>query len=173
VTAYGPTWADGLYDGRLRIPVPEHLGSVEYSELAVVLRHELVHAVLALLSDSRSLPSWFNEGFAQRLSCQNQPCGKFQFPAQRGGFLPPDSFVNSYLALSAVNAGRAYQQSLFMVMTIEMLKGEGSLRQIVANMSTHSDITSEGLLAPLGLSFTALHAAATSAWQRGTLPTGG
>lgn len=170
VTAGGPSWAEGLYDGRIRIPVRQASQTTDRADLDVVLRHELVHALLALVDDSRSLPSWFSEGIAQRLSCANRACSGFQFPPTAGGFLPQDSFITSYLALSAVNAGRAYQQSLFMVMAIEALKGEQALRQILTNLTTNSDLSSDGLMAPIGLNFSALYNSSSDYWKRRQVP---
>ncbi|MEN9834873.1 MAG: hypothetical protein RL011_1066, partial [Pseudomonadota bacterium] len=100
VTGGGPSWAEGLYDGRIRIPVRPERHKTEKVDLDIVLRHELVHALLAQLGDSRNLPPWFGEGVAQRLSCAAHFCTNFEFPPQPGGFLPPDSFATSYLALS-------------------------------------------------------------------------
>ncbi|MBM4251930.1 MAG: hypothetical protein FJ146_08155 [Deltaproteobacteria bacterium] len=172
VTGGGPAWAEGLYDGRIRIPVRPEPQKTDKADLDIVLRHELVHALLAQLGDSRTVPPWFGEGVAQRLSCAGRSCGRFAFPPQPGGFLPPDSFASSYLALSTVNAGRAYQQSLFLILTIEALKGEQSLRQILTSVTTSSDISSDGLLLPVGLDFTRLHAAASELWIKRQSPDG-
>ncbi len=170
VTGGGPTWAEGLYDGRIRIPVHPAPQKTERADLDVVLRHELVHALLAQLGDSRNLPPWFGEGIAQRLSCAGRGCGNFEFPPQPGGFLPPESFATSYLALSTVNAGRAYQQSLFLILTMEALKGDQVVRQIITALTTNSDVSSDGLLAPIGLDFTRLHMAAAELWKRRQSP---
>ena len=171
VTDGGPTWADGLFDGRIRIPVPERIAPSDISEWANVLRHELVHALFAVMNDSRKLPAWFAEGMAQRLACNNRSCGAYQFPPQPGGFLPLEAFNASFLSLSAVNAGRAYQQSLFLVLTLESVKGEHPLRLIITSLTTNSDTSSDALVAPLGVKFDYVYRIASDYWQRRQPPT--
>ncbi len=167
----GPSWAEGLFDGRLRIPVSSsRLDVLASAELQTVLRHELVHALLALMSDSRSLPPWFDEGLAQRLSCNQRACAVFDFGPQPGGFLPESSFMSSYLSLSAVNAGPAYHQSLFLILTIEAKHGAASLRQILSHLAAGSSIDSDALLAPVNGRFADLYASAKGFWQARSLP---
>ena len=168
----GPSWAEGLFDGRLRIPVSSSRLDAEASaELQTVLRHELVHALLALMSDSRSLPPWFDEGLAQRLSCNQRACAVFDFGPQPGDFLPESSFMTSYLSLSAVNAGPAYRQSLFLILTIEAKHGAVSLRQILSHLAVGSSIDSDALLAPVNGRFADLYTSAKGFWQARSLPT--
>jgi len=57
-----PEWASGIYDGKIRIPMPESerdLGSVKKTVV-----HEYTHAVVHELSGGR-IPHWFNEGLAE------------------------------------------------------------------------------------------------------------
>ncbi|MDD3148239.1 MAG: tetratricopeptide repeat protein [Candidatus Riflebacteria bacterium] len=57
-----PDWAGGLYDGRIRLPVP---GSTMRPEaLRGAVMHEYTHHVIYLLS-SGNCPIWLNEGLAQ------------------------------------------------------------------------------------------------------------
>ena len=171
VVTNGPAWAEGLFDGRLRIPVSSAaLDEGASSELQTVLRHELVHALLALMSDSRSLPPWFDEGLAQRLACNQRPCAGFDFGGQPGGFLPEASFMTSYLSLTAVNAGRAYHQSLFLIMCIEAKYGASSLRQILSHLAPGSSIDSDALLATVNGHFATIYSSAKAHWQRAQLP---
>jgi hypothetical protein len=55
-----PSWAGGLYDGRIRVPVA---GRVTEKELRRVLTHEFTHAVVYSLAP-RGVPQWLNEGLA-------------------------------------------------------------------------------------------------------------
>ena len=66
-----PSWAGGLYDGRIRIPVA---GRVDEQDLRRVLTHELTHAVVYSLAP-RGVPQWLNEGIAILM--------------ERGGVPPP------------------------------------------------------------------------------------
>ena len=58
-----PTWAAGIYDGKIRVPV----GGLPIEEYAAtldpILRHELTHAFLWSMVERR-LPLWFEEGLA-------------------------------------------------------------------------------------------------------------
>ena len=56
-----PSWAGGIYDGRIRVPVKGALERID--DLERVLAHEYVHALIAGVS-SRNLPAWVNEGLA-------------------------------------------------------------------------------------------------------------
>jgi tetratricopeptide (TPR) repeat protein len=59
-----PDWADGFYDGRIRIPLAGSERRTE--ELRSLLEHEYVHAVVAFLGGS-GVPAWLNEGLASVL----------------------------------------------------------------------------------------------------------
>ena len=66
-----PSWAGGLYDGRIRVPVA---GRVAEKDLRRVLTHEFTHAVVYSLAP-RGVPQWLNEGLAVLM--------------ERGGTAPP------------------------------------------------------------------------------------
>lgn len=55
-----PSWAGGMYDGRIRIPVA---GRIDEKELRRILTHEFTHAVVRSLAP-RGVPQWLNEGLA-------------------------------------------------------------------------------------------------------------
>ncbi len=57
-----PQWADGLNDGRIRIPA-QNLTSVDRN-LSRVLMHELTHSFVYQMTRGRC-PTWLNEGLAQ------------------------------------------------------------------------------------------------------------
>ncbi|MFC1745866.1 tetratricopeptide repeat protein, partial [Candidatus Riflebacteria bacterium] len=60
----GFEYAAGMYDGKIRIPLPEAKKLPE--NLEVILRHELTHLMISLLCGKRC-PVWLNEGIAQVL----------------------------------------------------------------------------------------------------------
>ncbi len=57
-----PDWAGGLYDGKIRLPVPG--SNIRPSALKGAVLHEYTHHVIFLMS-SGNCPIWFNEGLAQ------------------------------------------------------------------------------------------------------------
>lgn len=60
----GPSWASGVYDGRIRVPVKGALDQMD--QLERVLSHEYVHALVESIA-SRGVPAWVNEGLAVAL----------------------------------------------------------------------------------------------------------
>lgn len=68
-----PEWAGGVYDGKIRLPVPG--SSVAPSTLNSAIRHEYTHHVVFLLSGG-NCPIWLNEGLAQI----------FEFNSENSGF---------------------------------------------------------------------------------------
>lgn len=57
----GPSWATGVFDGRIRLPVKGALEQV--GDLERVLTHEYVHALIDGVG-GRGVPAWVNEGLA-------------------------------------------------------------------------------------------------------------
>ncbi len=57
-----PDWAGGLYDGKIRLPVPG--SNIRPSALKGAVLHEYTHHVVFLMS-SGNCPIWLNEGLAQ------------------------------------------------------------------------------------------------------------
>ncbi|GAB4284782.1 MAG: tetratricopeptide repeat protein [Candidatus Rifleibacteriota bacterium] len=57
-----PEWAGGVYDGKIRLPVPTSTVSPTY--LRGAIRHEYTHHVIFLLA-AGNCPVWLNEGLAQ------------------------------------------------------------------------------------------------------------
>ncbi len=168
VVQYGPEWAQGIFDGRMRIPVrPGMALDDEFAALTRVLRHELVHALFAEMVPARQqLPAWFNEGMAQRLECR-RPCPNPRRSPQRGQFLDRDVFTKPYTSFAADLAKRSYEQSLFLVRTIESnLDRDDTLRTLVQHLRQGvADTESDTILKPLRLDFAELHKLAQSQWD--------
>lgn len=169
VVAGGPEWAEGIFDGRLRIPVRDNMLTGDPQGLRIILRHELTHAMTSLASDNRTLPPWFEEGLAQVLSCPKGECRSFVFPPTPGGFLPVKSFNASYISLANDKAGRAYSQSLYLIYVLQKLEGFEVLRNLVSMLTTASDNSSDGILKPAGTTFEALHREASLLWEKKTI----
>ena len=62
VRSRAPEWAAGIFDGKIRIPMPENHQDLRNVKKTVV--HEYTHAVVHELSGGR-IPHWFNEGLAE------------------------------------------------------------------------------------------------------------
>jgi len=61
-----PSWAGGLYDGKIRLPI----GGIEgyRAELRRILFHEYTHALVHALIRPHRCPTWLNEGLAEYFS---------------------------------------------------------------------------------------------------------
>lgn len=77
VTA-SPGWTDGLYDGRLHLPLPSHSRPLEAYDGS--LAHEYAHAVISGMSAGRA-PAWLQEGLAQYCEEALRPGKAGQAPA--------------------------------------------------------------------------------------------
>jgi tetratricopeptide (TPR) repeat protein len=165
----GPAWTEGIFDGRMRIPIkPAFVAEPGMNTLRRILRHELSHALLAYMTDFREIPSWFNEGLAQRLECEDG-CNRQFFPATPGKFLSQESLLVPYSSYAAIKAERSYRQSLYLIYVLEHDEynaSEDVLMRLVQPLHGTSNLTSDGILGPVGLTFAALHKKAEKLWDR-------
>jgi hypothetical protein len=101
-----PSWAGGLYDGRIRVPVA---GRIDERDLRRVLTHEFTHAVIHSLAP-RGVPQWLNEGLAVLMErgggqVAAPPAGESAPPLARleGSFdkLSPDEAKMAYATSAA------------------------------------------------------------------------
>lgn len=168
VITHSPSWAEGLFDGRIRLPVQtQWLHSSDKSGLIKVLRHELVHAMFSQMTDNRNLPVWFEEGVAQKLSCSvGKGCGDFLFAPVEGQFLGAELVESRFIQFDKLKANQAYRQSLYLIYVIENEFGDSSvLRKIVAGIGVQTSLDSESILKAGGVSFNNLMSISQASWQ--------
>ncbi len=146
----GPQWSEGVFDGRIRVPVaPESLTDPK-GILAVILRHELSHAFLSARSAARSWPTWFDEGLAQFLSCRGRPCQGFTFGPTPGVFSDLKILNDPFVTLSEIDAGRAYAHSLYLIRMMVRSRGEDIIKSTLRDVPDHAPIESNGLAVSVG-----------------------
>lgn len=92
---HAPSWADGLFDGKVRVPARGITGVTP--ELLSVLRHEMTHSFVHFRTRGHA-PTWLHEGLAQleegktaapfapALSGAYAARGTFGLSALEGGF---------------------------------------------------------------------------------------
>ena len=95
-----PSWADGLNDGKVRIPVRDLSGVTP--RLEAVLRHEMTHSFIHSLTHGHC-PQWLNEGIAQMeeprsSSCVRRAPGSVVSGRQTGASALSGRFVHAPLA---------------------------------------------------------------------------
>jgi len=69
-----PEWAGGLYDGKIRLPVPER--NTRPAALKGAIMHEYTHHVVYLIT-AGNCPIWFNEGLAQIFENNHEKLDQF------------------------------------------------------------------------------------------------
>jgi tetratricopeptide (TPR) repeat protein len=119
-----PEWSDGLYDGRIRIPVAGAARNPALFE--EVLTHELTHAMLASLSP-RGIPTWLNEGLAQYFDGSDPHAARERMKAIGRSF-PLADLEGSFQRMDATQAQMAYDESLLAVTVLFDRPGFGWTR---------------------------------------------
>jgi hypothetical protein len=105
-----PTWAGGIYDGRIRVPAA---GAVQSSKLFErVLVHELTHAMIARIAP-RGVPTWLHEGLAQHFEGDDAAAARRR--VAKIGVIPLQYLEGGFSRLTAAQASLAYDQSLVIV----------------------------------------------------------
>ena len=166
----GPAWSEGIFDGRIRVPLTPEIAQDPRGLMATVLRHELSHALLATRSAGRPWPPWFDEGLAQYLSCRRRPCDGFHFAATPGQFSEASLLSEPFVTLGDIEAGRAYAHSLYLVRMLVRTQSEDVIPKIIRDLPAQGAITSD-ILANLaqGTAFGDLVQAAKAPWSQKTL----
>ena len=120
-----PSWAGALNDGKLRIP----LGGITTitPELQSVLKHELTHSFVRLMSAGRC-PTWLNEGLATAL--ESDTLGWAERRVQQARPVPLTLLRQSFGQYSGGQAALAYATSALAVR--RMLQDAGGFA--VANL---------------------------------------
>ena len=164
----GPHWMGGVFDGRIRIPLIYH-GLTEqqfWDNLATTLRHELVHAVFADMTRRRPLPAWFEEGLAQRFTCEGLACNVLEALPTPGDFFSEADFEQSFTQYGTEKASVIYKQSLYLILCLERMNGFGSLRDVVEPITHQGPLDSDSILKRMGISFESLVRIAGESWQK-------
>ena len=129
--AAAPDWAAALYDGAIRLCL--ETGHEREPELAEMLTHELVHALLSRATQHRA-PAWLQEGLAQWMSGRRLPCSGFVASLQI-----PDARILQTLLLrpgAADTAKEAYAAALGMVQELADRRGPGTLACLIRSLVT-------------------------------------
>ena len=109
-----PEWSDGLYDGRIRLPVAG--AGRAPAVFDHVLTHELTHAMLASLAP-RGVPAWLHEGLAQHFEGSDVQAARRRLQAH-GRRIPLEQLERGFTGLTTAGAIVAYDESLVAVNAI-------------------------------------------------------
>jgi tetratricopeptide (TPR) repeat protein len=149
-----PAWAGGMYDGKLRIPV-EGLESVT-PELARVLKHELTHSFLALLTGQRC-PGWLQEGLAQAFEPRSLPVpGRLLAQVfEQKKHIPLQELRGTFGGLNRTQAAVAYSESLAAVQYLQSRYSISGIQDILKRISAGNS-AEQALQAVTGMDYAEL-----------------
>lgn len=105
-----PTWAGGIYDGRIRVPAAGAVQSPQLFERVLV--HELTHAMIATIAP-RGVPTWLHEGLAQHFEGDDAAAARRR--VRKIGVIPLRYLEGGFSRLTAPQAALAYDESLVVV----------------------------------------------------------
>ena len=136
-----PTWVGALNDGKIRVPVSGLTGVTP--ELARVLKHELTHSFVHLITLDRC-PVWFNEGLAQLE--EGATTAKFGTQLAReltSGRAPSYKALEpSFMSLPEDQVLMAYAKSLAALEYLRDTYGMSEIRQFLKAMASNPDFSS-------------------------------
>ncbi len=130
-----PSWVGALNDGKIRVPVS---GLTQMTpKLAQILRHELTHSFVRLITLGRC-PVWFNEGLAQlEEGASTATLGSQLGRAVSAGDLPLySSLEGQFVNLPADQVPLVYAKSLAALEYLRDSFGMGEIRHMLELMSS-------------------------------------
>ena len=129
-----PSWAGGVNDGKLRIPISGVNGMTP--ELQHVLKHELTHSFVHLITRG-NCPSWLNEGLAQLMEPRTTdyygPQLARMFQAKKE--IPFGYLDGPFARLNARQAIVAYTEALLAVEYLRQSWGRDGLQRILQRLA--------------------------------------
>lgn len=149
-----PAWAGGLYDGKIRLPVPPR--TVHAEQLRGAVFHEYCHHVIHVLADGRC-PTWLNEGLAQyfeglsvsaahKILQRHGPAGLPTMKALQGSFAQ---------LRNRADAEVHYAASLWLVQHLLDEKGVSAIQGVLTSLAQRQTLE-DAIAAGLGFSGEAL-----------------
>lgn len=128
-----PSWAGGVNDGKLRIPISGVTGMT--SELQHVLKHELTHSFVRMITRGRC-PGWLNEGLAQLMESRSTA---YYGPALAQMFQDKKEISFQYLdgpfaRLNAKQAVVAYAEALLAAEYLQQSWGMDGVEHILQHL---------------------------------------
>jgi hypothetical protein len=114
-----PAWADGAFDGKIRVPVRG--ASQDMDQFERVLVHELTHAMIHGLAP-RGVPAWLHEGLASYFEPRDSAAAQRRIQSVKT-VMPFSELQQSFSHFNAQQAAVAYDESLVAVDVLMHLVG--------------------------------------------------
>jgi len=142
-----PEWADGGFDGQIRLPVRGALATPQL--LDRVLVHELVHAMVQQVAP-RNVPVWLHEGLAMHFE-GDDAAAMGQTLTRLHVFIPLVQLQDSFEGLTTAQATIAYAESLFATSVLLERIGPSGLGQLLQDLDRGEPF--EGAVQRFGFTF--------------------
>jgi len=120
-----PTWAGGVFDGKIRVPMRGALNDPR--QLEKVLAHEFTHALVKSLAP-RGVPTWVNEGLAVVFEMGDLKWAE-RLARQAPSLVPLPRLHDGFLSLPAEQVPLAYAES---ALAVQMLIERGGIPALTA-----------------------------------------
>jgi tetratricopeptide (TPR) repeat protein len=148
---HAPSWASGLNDGEIRIPVE---GVTELTpKLRRVVRHELTHSFINAFT-AGNCPTWFHEGIAQLREGSERfdPYPTLRAARAESKILPLWSLEGPIVNYSKDQAILAYAEGLAATEYITARRGSGAVGKIL-RLLARGQTMGEALQSVVGLDY--------------------
>ncbi len=130
-----PSWAGGVYDGTIRIPMRDALNNLP--QLEKVLAHEFTHALVESLSPRRT-PTWLNEGLAVVFE-NGELTWAEQIVRSAKTVIPLARLHGSFLKLASDQVPLAYAESALAVRILLDRSGPLALALLLKDLNAGQD----------------------------------
>ncbi len=131
-----PEWLAGMFDGKIRLPMPESEGDLGSVKATVV--HEYTHAVVHELSGGR-VPHWFNEGLAEyqeaKFSKISKPVRSLKQALDADQVLPWNQIESLFRGRSIDQVRLGYNQSHSVVAYLDQRYGFWHIPRLLKQMA--------------------------------------
>ena len=135
VQASVPPWAQGLFDGQIRLAVS--WAALHEESLDKTLRHEYTHAAVHVLTRGHA-PTWLSEG----LAVANEGRGterEWKLARAADRLIPLNELHGSFLNLPSAHIQLAYAESAAAVDYLVSRHGARSVRALLARLGSSRD----------------------------------
>lgn len=130
-----PHWAQGLFDGQIRLAVS--WAALSEESLDKTLRHEYAHALVHARTGG-SVPTWLSEGLA--IVAENrEPDEARRVMENAGHMIPLQDLHGSFLTLLPTKVSLAYAESEAAVRYLLAVHGEAAVRTLLARLGETGD----------------------------------
>ena len=130
-----PHWAQGLFDGQIRLAVS--WAALSEESLDRTLRHEYTHALVHARTRG-NVPTWLSEGLAI-VSENRETDGARRVMGNTGHVIPLHELHGSFLTLPPTRMALAYAESEAAVRYLLAVHGDAAVRTLLARLGETGD----------------------------------